>query len=41
MLVNPLSPKGDQYQNSPRDNNAFYNRLVLRIKAMIAQDKMS
>ena len=38
---NPLSPKSDQYQNSPCDHNAFYNRSVMRIKAMIAQDTMS
>ena len=41
FTLNPLSPKGDQYQNSPCDSNAFYNRLVVRIKAMIAQDTMS
>ena len=39
--LNLLSPKSDQYQNSPCDINAFYNRLVMRIKAMIAQDTMS
>ena len=40
-IVNPLSPKSDQYQNSPCDKNAFYNRLMMTIKAMIAQDTMS
>ena len=40
-IVNPLGPKSDQYQNSPCDKNAFYNRLVMTIKAMIAQDTMS
>ena len=41
MTINPLSPNSDQYQNSPCDINAFYNRLVVRIKAMITQDTMS
>ena len=41
MTFNPLSPNSDQYQNSPCDINAFYNRLVVRIKAMITQDTMS
>ena len=41
MTINLLSPNSDQYQNSPCDINAFYNRLVVRIKAMITQDTMS
>ena len=38
---NPLSPKSDQYQNSPCDISALQNRLVMRIKDMITQDTKS
>ena len=38
---NPLSPKSDQYQNSPWDISALQNRLVMRIKDMITQDTKS
>ena len=40
-LINPLSLKSYQYQNSPCDINAFYNKLVMRIKDVITQDRMS
>ena len=38
LLINPVSPKCDQYQNSPCDINALWNRLVMRVKEMITQD---
>ena len=41
LTVNPLSPKSDQYQNSPCDISALQNRLVMRIKDMITQDTKS
>ena len=41
VCINPLSPKSDQYQNSPCDISALQNRLVMRIKDMITQDTKS
>ena len=38
---NSLSPKSDQYQNSPCHISALQNRLVMRIKDMITQDTKS
>ena len=35
VLFNPLSPKNDQYKDSPCDINALQNILVMRIKNMI------
>ena len=39
--LNPLSPKGDQHQISPRNINALLNRVVMRIKDMITQDEFA
>ena len=36
---NPLSPKSDQHQISPCIINALLNRVVMRIRDMIAQDE--
>ena len=38
---NPLSPKIDQRQISPRNINALLNRVVMRITDMITQDEFA
>ena len=40
-MVNPLSPKSDQHQISPCNNNALENGVVMRITGMITQNEFA
>ena len=40
-FINPLSPKSDQHQISPRNINALLNKVDMRITDMITQDEFA
>ena len=40
VLINPLSPKGDQHQFSPNNIHTMSRDKVMRINKMIAKKKM-